>query len=387
MREGCSDRAEDASLTAEGERRLDKSFAFDVKEASGALGDLGTLLPLMIAAVALGGLSPVPVLLGFAVFYVVTALVYRLPVPVQPMKAMVAVMLVTAVPPGAVALAGVFVGAVLLVLGATGWIDRLVRLVPQSVVSGLQLGLGLMLALVAWRLMAPTPLGAAVALVGLVALIRAGWPAALVFLGAALALGAVLGLPGVEMAASAKVAEGSVLGTALTGLALPQLSLTLTNAILLTAIVMQDGFGARAAHVTPRRLAVTSGLANLCLAPFGALPMCHGAGGAAAHRRFGARTGGAPLMIGLALAALALLPGGFGLLAAVPAVALGALLLVASCDLALSRRLFDAMPSCRPVIAVTALGVVFWNPLAGLILGTLAEIIRKAVVRRLYAKV
>ncbi len=78
---------------------MNRDFAFDLKEASGALGDLGTLLPLTIAAVALGGLAPVPVLLGFAAFYVFSAFVYRLPVPVQPMKAMVAVMLITQVPP------------------------------------------------------------------------------------------------------------------------------------------------------------------------------------------------------------------------------------------------------------------------------------------------
>src|SRR3546814_2047847 len=79
-------------------------------------------------------------------------------------------------------------------------------------------------------------------------------------------------------------------------LALPQLSLTFANAVLLTALVAGDYFGARAAHVTPRRLSITSGLANLLLTPLGALPMCHGAGGLAAHHRFGARSGTAPLV-------------------------------------------------------------------------------------------
>ena len=385
MHKGFSEPPRGASLSGKGDCRLTRDFVFDLREASGALGDLGTLLPLMIAAVALGGLAPAPVLLGFATFYLVTALVYRLPVPVQPMKAMVAVMLVAEVPPEALALAGVMVGAVLLMLGVTGWIDRLLRLVPQSVISGLQLGLGLMLALVALELMAAQPVLGALALLALLGLIRTGFPAALVFVCAALAIGWALGLPGVEMAVPAGAGTEGIAAMALGELALPQLSLTLTNAVLLTAIVMKDGFGGRADHVTPRRLALTSGLANLALAPFGAMPMCHGAGGAVAHRKFGARSGGAPLMLGLALGLLAVVPGGFGLLAAVPAVALGALLLVASADLALSRRLFDAMPSCRPVIAVTALGVVLWNPLAGLILGTVAEMIRKAIVRRMFA--
>lgn len=365
---------------------MDRAFAFDVKEASGALGDLGTLLPLMIAAVALGGLEPVPVLLGFSVFYVATGLFYRLPVPVQPMKAIVAVMLVTQVPPTAIAMAGMLIGAVLLILGVTGWIDRLTRLVPQSVLAGLQLGLGMMLALVALRLMADAPVAGVLVLAGLVAMVRAGLPAALLLVVLAVPVGWIAGLPGVALTASAIHSDGSLMSIAVGELALPQLSLTLTNAVLLTAVVMKDTFGMRAEGVSPRCLAVTSGLANLCLAPFGALPMCHGAGGAAAHYRFGARTGGAPLMIGLALALIAVLPGGFSVLTLLPAVALGALLLVASADLAFSRRLFDAVPSCRPVIAVTAVAVVFWNPLAGLVVGTLAEVVRKAIVRRIFAE-
>lgn len=361
---------------------MNKHFAFDLKEASGALGDLGTLIPLMIAAVAIGGLSAQPVLLGFAAFFILTGFVYRLPVPVQPMKALVAVMLVMQIPAGSIALAGAIIGAVLLVLGATGWIDRLVRLVPQSVVSGLQLGLGIMLGLVAMKMLVATPVMGVLALVALAVLLRTRGPAALVFLVAALLVGWVWGTSGAVQGmqlASMPTFDGHV-----ADLVLPQLSLTLTNAILLTAVVMHDCYRGRARGVTPRKLAITSGIANLALAPFGALPMCHGAGGAAAHHRFGARTGGAPLMLGLALAAIALVPGGFDILMLIPAFALGAMLLVASVDLAWSRRLTDAVPSCRPVIVLTALGVVAWNPLLGLVLGTLAEIVRKAVVRKLY---
>jgi MFS superfamily sulfate permease-like transporter len=166
---------------------------------------------------------------------------------------------------------------------------------------------------------------------------------------------------------------------------LPQLSLALTNAVVLTAPIAGDYFGERAAHVTPARLSITSGLANLMLTPFGALPMCHGAGGLAAHYRFGARSGTAPLVLGLVLLAFALLPGGLGLaaLAAIPAAGLGALLLRASGELALSRRLFDCKPSCWPVIVVTA-GITVWaDPFWGLLAGSCAEVVRLATVRLL----
>ena len=68
-----------------------------MKEVSGALGDIGTLLPLSLGAIGVAGLAPVPVLLGFAVFYIATGLYYRLPIPVQPMKAVAALLLTTEV--------------------------------------------------------------------------------------------------------------------------------------------------------------------------------------------------------------------------------------------------------------------------------------------------
>jgi MFS superfamily sulfate permease-like transporter len=127
-------------------------------------------------------------------------------------------------------------------------------------------------------------------------------------------------------------------------------------------------------------------MANLLLTPLGALPMCHGASGLAAHYRFGARSGTAPLALGLALLAIALLPTKIGLatLAAIPAAGLGALLLMASGELALSKRLFDCQPSCWLVIAATA-GVTFWvDPFWGLVAGSCAEVGRIAVVRLLW---
>jgi len=368
-----------------------ETFIFNLRELSGALGDLGTLLPLMLGAIAVVGLAPTPVLLGFGLFYIASALYYRLPIPVQPMKAVAAVLLTAQVSPAGLAASGVMIGVVLLVLGVTGWIRRLARLVPQSVLAGLQLGLGLALALVSAGLMATAPVIAAVTVGLLVAFQFAPrWPSALIALAAAIALARLLDVSGMTIAATASAAFAipplpSLAETerAFSLYVLPQLSLTFTNAVLITSLIAGDYFGERAAHVTPARLSVTSGLANLLLTPFGALPMCHGAGGLAAHYRFGARSGAAPLALGLALIAFALLPGGFGLaiLAAIPAAALGALLLMASSELALTKRLFDSKPSCWPVIAVTAGATLWVNPFWGLLSGSVAELLRLAAVR------
>ncbi|MBY5987032.1 putative sulfate/molybdate transporter [Roseovarius atlanticus] len=365
---------------------------FDLREVNGALGDLGTLLPLTIGAIAIVGLSATQVLLGFGLFYIATGLIYRLPVPVQPMKAIVAVALVAEISPASIALSGMLIGLALLLLGGTGVIDRIARLVPQSVLTGLQLGLGLGLAWISLGLMAGQPLIGLLSLGLAAAALRLGTHAALMTLGFGVAAGHFVGhealpdLAGVAAAGwLAPVPSLEDMRIAITDLALPQLALTLTNAVILTAIVARDSYGARAARVTPKRLCLTSGVANLALSPFGALPMCHGAGGVAAHHRFGARSGGAPVMLGAALLLVALLPQYLRhtALLAIPSATLGALLLVAAVELAANRRLFDARPSCRPVIAVTALATFLGNPLIGLILGTLAEVVRKAVLAHL----
>jgi len=375
-------------------REAGAPFSLSLRELNGALGDLGTLLPLMLGAIAVGGLAPTSVLLGFAVFYLATAWHYRLPIPVQPMKAVTAVLLTGSIGPDALAASGFLMGLALLILGLTGVSQQLARVVAQSVLAGLQLGLGIALGLVGLRLMASAPAVAFVTIAVLLSLqLLPRVPAALVALGAAILASQALGssasplpLPAAAPAFPAPVLPDlAAIGDALQLLVLPQLPLTITNAVLLTALVAGDYFGERARHVTPAQLSVTSGLANLLLTPFGALPMCHGAGGLASHHRFGARTGTAPLLLGAALAFLALMPSGLGLklLGAVPPAGLGALLVVASAELGLSRRLFDCKPSCWPVIAVAA-GVTIWiDPFWGLVAGSGAELIRGAVVRRL----
>lgn len=357
-------------------------------ETSGALGDLGTLLPLLLGAVTVGGLAPGPVLAGFGATYLLVAVVYRLPVPVQPMKAIAALVVTGAIAPAALAASGVVLGAVLLILGLTGAIARLARAVPRSVLTGLQLGLGLSLGLAALGMMAGGPTVALITLGALsLALVPAPLPVAGIALAAAVGAGLVLGQApgGVSVAAEPPAwPSRAEIETGLFTLALPQLALTLSNAVLLTALVAGDCFGPRAARVTPRRLCLTSGIANLALAPLGAMPMCHGAGGLVAHHRFGARGALAPCLLGGACLALALLPAErvVAWLGAIPEAGLGALLLFAAIQLAATRRLVEARPSCWPAIGITAAVTLWLDPFAGLVCGTGLEILRRLVSGR-----
>jgi MFS superfamily sulfate permease-like transporter len=359
-------------------------FRFNLRELGGAFGDLGTFLPHVISVVTVGGLASGGVLFGFGLFYLFTGLVYRLPIPVQPMKAVSAVIVTAGLPPGAVAATGLILGAVLLVLGLTGAIDRLARAVPASVIAGLRLGIGLSFAWFGVTLMAEAPwLGAAVLalLAGLT--LMPGFPATLIGLGFALLAGQVGGLaPSLSELSPGFTLPGVVLpsfaemGAALQMAVLPQIALTITNAVIITAALARGLYPDGGARVSERRLCLTSGAANLLLAPFGALPMCHGAGGLQAHHRFGARSGAAPLLLGALCLTLALFfsDAALGLLAMIPLPAAGAFLVLAGAELAVSKRLFDARPDCWPAIALTALGTLVFDAAIGLAIGWTIEV-------------
>jgi MFS superfamily sulfate permease-like transporter len=361
-------------------------------EASGACGDLGTFIPHVIGAMTVAGLAPAGVLFGFASFLIATGLFYGLPLPVQPMKAISAVILTGGLRPGEVAAAGMTIGVILLVLGITGWISRLARAIPQSVSAGLQLGLGLLMGVLGLKLILGNPwlgFGSLALLFALTRIPRC--PAAPIALAAAIVVGWATGNTEAALAITAKAAAPHLILPSWPEVwhsfeiaVLPQLSLTLTNAVIVTASLSRELFPSSGAVASERRLALSSGLANVLLCPIGAMPMCHGAGGLQAQYRFGGRTGLTPIIFGAVLLVLAV---GFAdhaapLFALIPIAAVGSLLIFAGTDLAISRRLFDGRPSCLWVIGATALVTVTVNPALGLVVGWIAELIRAAIVRR-----
>lgn len=361
-------------------RKLSGAFG----ELSGALGDLGTLLPYVVAGLMAGLFAPFPVFAGFAIGYLLVAATYRMPVPVQPMKALGAAFLTGTLAPAEIAWAGTAIGAVLLAFSLFPKISQAARLIPQSVIVGLQVGLGVTLGVVAfgmmrqdWMLALPT-----LALLSLSYVWRRG-PWAILAVGGGITAGLLGGAatpePILSVAGSGMPDPGRII---LSGI-IPQLPLTLLNAVVLTAALARSLYGPKAARVSERKLAATSGVLNLALAPFGAIPMCHGAGGLTAHHRFGARGIGAPLIMAALCAAAALSgPRVLDLLAAIPLPVIGALLAYASADLAFSRRLIDARADCRPVIAAAAVATFFLGAAAGLVAGVGAEAIRLQLKKR-----
>lgn len=349
-------------------------------ELSGAFGDLGTFLPYVVAAVGSGLLSPTPVFLGFAAGYLLVAFLYRLPIAVQPMKALGAAIIAGGLTATETAVAGTVIGAVLLLLAATPMLERAARAIPQSIVTGLQAGLGLMLGSVAFELVGEN-WSIALPVLGVLGLSfvwkRGPWALIVV-------IGAVVLAPasGPTVVPVVPVAGDGAAHAVLSGV-MAQLPLTLLNAVVVAAAVARSLFPAGSTTISERKLAMSSGLLNLVFAPFGAMPMCHGAGGIAAHHRFGARGLGTPLVLAAFCCVAALMgPVIIGKLMAIPSPVVGALLAFAAIDLVFSRRMFDARLDCRPVIGVAAFATFFWGALAGLIAGFAVESLRVYLLRK-----
>jgi hypothetical protein len=329
------------------------SFAFSLSEFSGALADLGVMLPLILALIALNGMDATSVFVGVGIAYVLVALVYRLPIPVQPLKSVSAIALAMGLAPAIIVTGAIWNALAFLGMGLAG-IDRWVqKAFPKPVVRGIQLGLAWLLFKSAWSLALKTPVGwrddlilngqtfawiwvllggATLFLVVFLLWKRDLAALGVVFFGVGIST-FHLGLPPLSLQFTLPkllpfIPTWGQLWQGLILLALPQIPLSLGNSIYATVDAARQYFGEKAAHVTERKLMLTMGVTDAMTALIGGVPLCHGCGGLTAHYRFGARTGGAPLMLGGIFLALGLLGGSasmqvFGL---IPFPVLGVLL-------------------------------------------------------------
>lgn len=301
---------------------------FYLNELAGGLGDTGLLIPLAVAMVALNGISAIAAFALVGLAYIGTALAFRVPIPVQPLKAFAAAAVALGLSAEVIAAGALLMTAAMAVLAATGLAGWLAARFPLVLVRGIQAAVALLLAKAAVDLasrgnweglpeIAPA-VGFAIAAVACVALLAArdSWPlpGSLAVLAAGFAGGlAIGGWPsGLELGpgdVGLSVPDTAAFGTALTALVIAQLPLTFGNSIVATADAERKYFGDRARRVTPNRLAVSIGAWNLIAGLTAAMPLCHGAGGATAHYKLGARTGLATLTAGALFLALALLLG------------------------------------------------------------------------------
>lgn len=295
-----------------------------VRELAGAVADLGVLVPIAAALILVNGLSATAVLLPAGLLYVAAGVFYRVPIPVQPLKAFGAIAIAAHAGPDVIAAGAILMGLIFVPLGLSGLLDAAARVVPRPLVRGIQLSVGLIFLKLAWDLLVRPPAASPYTGTGLgVLLALAAGALVLAWLGRRWGSGLVLIAVGLAVAwwrwrgevvfgpvpLVVSVPPTTAFATAAVLLVVPQLPLTFANSCLATADVARTYFGARAERVTAGRLAVSLGLANLAAGLIAGMPVCHGAGGLTAHRSFGARHGWGIAALGGVLVALAL---GFG---------------------------------------------------------------------------
>lgn len=366
---------------------------FDRMEWAGAFGDLGTLVPFVVAYIAVLKMDPFGILFAFGAALTICGAFYKTPFPVQPMKALGAAAVAQAaqtatITSAAVYGAGLVTGLMWLVLGLSGAATRIARIVPRFVVVGIVLGLGFSFMSEGITLMSTGWLLAAIGLAGtLMLLTNRVVPAMFVLLLFGVVCGVVQdpavahALAGVRPELRApRFALAAVgwhdlwVGTLF--LALPQLPLTLGNAVI--AIREENNRLFPAHPISDRSVAISTGVMNVAASCVGGVPMCHGAGGMAGHVAFGARTGGAPIILGTILLVLAFWFSGSvaTILGVLPKAVLGVVLFLTGAQLALGSCDFSKHKVERFITLATA-AFAMWNVglafIVGMALGYLAK--------------
>ena len=373
---------------------------FNRMELAGSLGDLGTILPLAIGMILINGLNPTGLIMGVGLFYIFSGLYFKVTCPVEPMKVIGAYAVATGITATRIQASCLWVFLFLIVIGGTGLITLAGRYIPKPVIRGVQLSTGVLLVSQGVRLMLGTsrfqdlsqaaepylsvqkmgwlPIGLIIGLVlGLLTLLlleNRRLPAALIVVGAGSLCGIVLGtrqgldqmqigvyLPKLLPYGLPSSADFSF---ALLVLVLPQIPMTLGNAVIANADLSIQYFPQAGRRVTYRALCISMALANLLSFFLGGMPMCQGAGGLASRYRFGARTAGSNLIIGAVFLMLALFLGSHSLavIYTLPMAALGVLLIFAGAQLTLT--LLDMQTRKELFVPILVLGTTLASKLA-----------------------
>jgi SulP family sulfate permease len=379
---------------------MQRSYKFNRMEFAGSLGDLGTLLPIALGLILISGLSPYGVFISVGLFYIISGLYFGVTVPVQPMKVVGAYAIATAMTAAQITASGFLLGLVLAIIGATGAIAFIGKYIPHSVVRGVQLSTGTLLMMQGIKFMlgttklqilrqaaepfmrvegiGPLPVGIIIGILGgtltLLLLQNRRIPAGLVLVLSGMVFGIIFGTHEgfdkikIDINLPAFLPFGwptqADFTFALFALVLPQIPMTIGNAVIAYVDLSKDYFGDSSQKVTNAAACISMALANFASSAIGGMPLCHGAGGLAAHYRFGARTAGSNLIIGLIFIGLALLFGNSSqaVIYLLPLSILGILLLFAGSQLVLT--ILDLTERKDLFTAVVMLGITLASNLA-----------------------
>ena len=374
------------------------------QELSGMLGDLGLYIPIVVSLSLKGQIDLGTTLITTGLCNIITALYFKTPMCVQPMKSIAASAITYKLTEPQIMASGLITSFIITGLGITNMIEVVNLLIPHAAVRGLQIGLGMKLFQNALQMlpdtMSPTWRdmswirfdGYLFALVCLVFCLVGNKsrrvPTAF-----------ILFIVGIITASCRliKTTPNPVLFKSVTSMhtvsistndwavaavygAIPQVPTTLLNSVIAVVKLNQDLYPTNHAQkgVTLVSVATSVGLMNILFCWFGGYPMCHGSGGLAGQHRFGARTNLSILVLGICKLILGLFFGA-GLLQVLryfPDGILAVLLAIASVELAISGRsgLQGTSEDAR-ICMLTALFVCFWDQGTGILLGIISSYI------------
>ena len=288
-------------------------------DVSGAVADLGVLVPLSAALVLVNGLEPGALLIGAGALGLAAGLWFKVPFPVQPLKALTALAVSQQLAPDVIHAAGLEIGLLFVILSMSRLADRLSRYFTKYVIRSLQFGVGTLLVMSAVRLAVDPPevfratpetlpalLLALAVLIAVALASRYDWNAvAASILAVGVTVGWIVATPDLGSVSVAlpdlELPPLAVFGSAFVLLVVPQVPLTYGNAVVGVSDLAREHFGERASRVTPGAVALSCGLGNVGAAVIGGMPMCHGSSGLSAHVRLGARTNAMNVLLGTTL--------------------------------------------------------------------------------------
>jgi len=158
-----------------------RDFEFNLRELAGSMGDFGTLFPLAIGYLVVNGLNPAGLLVMMGLANIITGVIYRLPMPIEPKKVLAVVAISQRWPPSLIYASGLSTGIIWLVLAFTGLIQKIASVTPRSVVHGIQVALGIFLAVEGFKMVSTDWILGAVSIIIVILLRKSRYaPAAIV---------------------------------------------------------------------------------------------------------------------------------------------------------------------------------------------------------------
>ncbi|MHC4874201.1 MAG: putative sulfate/molybdate transporter [Planctomycetota bacterium] len=324
---------------------------FDRNELAGAFGDIGTDLPLITAMLLATDLHPASVLTIFGIMQIFAALLYRMPMPVQPLKAVAAIVIVQNTSSSVIFGGGLAIGIIMGILSLSGFIEYFGRIIPKAVVRGIQFGLG----------NKKYPAALLIIPIGLI------YAFALNIDFAILKNSFGIQLPQVEVPTWTGIVDGFLL------LALAQIPLSLGNSIYATKQIADDLYPDK--KVGLRKIGLSYSIINIISPFFSAIPLCHGSGGFTGHYTFGGRTGGSVIIYGSIFITLGLFfsQGFSDVIKIFPSPILGIILFFEA--LVLMKFIKDLSGNKFEFLIAILVGVIAANVPYGFLIGMFAGII------------